>query len=285
MYSTPSIWSLLVWHGCLCFAVLFPGLADAESLPLKVTTFNIRLGTADDGENAWPLRRELLFEVIRRTDPDVLGLQEAMRMQLDELAVAFPQYARLGRGREADGGGEYSAILYRYGRLSVCNSGTFWLSDTPCEPGSKTWGNDYTRICTWANLCDRQARRRFSVYNTHWDHQSQPSRERSGQQIAKCVENCRDPVIVLGDFNVGEENPARKHFESVGFRDSFRDLYPDAVGVGTFNGFRGRTEGKKIDAVLVSPHWRTLEATIDRTEQEGRFPSDHFPVTATLQLH
>src|SRR5690606_11157963 len=142
-------------------------------------------------ENAWHRRRDLLAEVIRDAAPDVVGLQEALATQLDDLARLLPQYSRLGVGRDdGDAAREHSAILYRTSRLEVAGGaeqGTFWLSVTPEVPGSKSWGNSIPRICTWARFIDREAppgSPGFYIFNTHLDHRSQPSRERAIELIA-----------------------------------------------------------------------------------------------------
>jgi endonuclease/exonuclease/phosphatase family metal-dependent hydrolase len=270
---------------------------------LRVMSFNLRYGTARDGDNSWPQRRDLLVRVIREFAPDVLGTQEALRFQLDELREGVPGYTEIGVGRD-DGiaAGEYAAILYRSDRFGLLDQGTFWLSDTPDVPGSATWGNSITRICTWARLADRRSGREFYVYNLHLDHQSQPSRERSVELLTSVVSSRRhpDPYVVLGDFNAGEGNPAMRYLRGevvrahdgsfdapppLGLRDTFRVLYPDQVDVGTFNGFDGTTTGEKIDAVLVSGEWEVTEAQIVRTAEGGRYPSDHFPVVATVAFN
>jgi endonuclease/exonuclease/phosphatase family metal-dependent hydrolase len=266
-------------------------------------SFNLRYGTADDGDNSWPLRRDLVFRVIREHGPDVLGSQEVLRFQLDELRDALPEYGEVGVGRnDGEEAGEYAAILFRSSRLQPIGQGTFWLSDTPDVPGSMSWGNSITRICTWARFADREGRRTFYVYNVHLDHRSQPSRELSAELLTAHITNREhpDPYIVTGDFNAGESNPAmlylrgetaRAHPETMdaphplGLRDSYRVLFPDQVEVGTFNGFDGVTTGEKIDAVLVSGDWEIVDAAIVRTAEDRRYPSDHFPVVATLAIN
>jgi endonuclease/exonuclease/phosphatase family metal-dependent hydrolase len=266
--------------------LLHPASCLADSL--KAMTFNIRYGTAPDGENAWPHRRELVVKVIRDESPDILGVQEALRGQLDELETALPEYVRVGVGRDADGGGEYSALLYRKTRFDLSDAGTFWLSGTPEIPGSRTWGNNLPRIVTWARLLDRTNGRRFVAANTHWDHQSQPARLESAQLLGdrtKLLCAAGEPAIVTGDFNAAPNNPAiPKLLECAALQDSFRIKHPDEKNVGTFNGFGRSLQPFKIDAVLVSPHWQVEEAEIVRTTEGDRYPSDHFPVTATLTL-
>src|SRR5688572_10467134 len=108
--------------------------------PLSIMSFNIRYGTADDGENRWERRRGQLFDVLKASDPDVIGLQEALHFQIDEILAAVPGYRMVGVGRTDGGqGGEYAAILYRASRLTVRRTGTFWLSDTPDVVRSNTW--------------------------------------------------------------------------------------------------------------------------------------------------
>jgi len=270
---------------------------DASPAELRVISFNVRYGTASDGADSWPWRRGLTFQVIRDFAPDLLGVQEALRGQLDELGMAVPGYSEIGVGRD-DGRteGEYSAILYRQGRFEPVESGTFWFSDTPEVPGSMHWGNRITRIATWARLRDLATGRSFVVYNLHFDHESQPSRERSAALLAQRLSrhDPAEPRIVMGDFNSGEDNPAYRYLvgsnpalpqapASPALRDTYRTLHPGDTLVGTFNEFKGTADGEKIDHILVSDGWHVLEAAIIRTARNGRYPSDHFPVIAVLR--
>jgi endonuclease/exonuclease/phosphatase family metal-dependent hydrolase len=267
-----------------------------QDAPLTVMSFNIRYGLAEDGENRWPHRADLVVETIAAAAPDILALQEALRFQLDELGDALPGYGEIGVGRD-DGieSGEYAAILYRRDRLHPIAYGTFWLSDTPDVPGSTSWGNRITRICTWARFSDVTGGPAFTVYNVHFDHESQPSRLRSAELVMQRIHAAEGdrPVIVLGDFNAGESNPARQVMApSTGARgdperavllDTYRVRHPVGSGEGTFNGFTGDASGERIDAILISPGWTVLSASIVHAERNGRYPSDHFPVTAVLR--
>ena len=273
---------------CLALAaVLLPTLAQTPGpcQQLKVMTFNIRYGSAPDGEDQWSTRKPLLFQLVNQQKPDVLGLQEALRFQLDEIVAAVPGYALLGVGRD-DGKtqGEHAAILYRTDQLKVEQYGNFWFSDTPEVPGSKHWGNQITRMCTWARFESGSSRTPFYVFNLHLDHQSQPSREKSVELLLKKIQERKhqDPVIVTGDFNAGESNPAVTAMKA-SFKDSFRLLHPDDTDVVTFNGFKNPPVGTdKIDYIFVPDSVQVREAVILRDQTGGHYPSDHFPVTATL---
>ncbi len=268
---------------------------SAEGLAVDIMTFNIRYGTADDGENSWQFRRELFFDVIREAAPDIIGTQEALAFQLNELRDALPEYAKVGVGRD-DGliSGEFSAILYRLEEFDVLESGTFWFSETPDVPSiASYWGAALPRICSWVRFMERASGRTFYVYNVHFSSQSRQAREQSALLLSDRIlaREHDDPVIVTGDFNAGENSAVMgtlvgtgESTSAAGLKDSFRALHPNAEGVGTFNGFRGRTSGDKIDAVLVTGEWGVESAEIVRTSRSGKYPSDHFPVVATLRL-
>jgi len=274
----------------------------ANGLELRVMTFNIRYGAANDGENNWMNRREMVYDVIRKNDSDVVGLQEALRFQIDEIRKALPMYGEIGVARE-DGktDGEYSAILYRTDRFKADESGTFWLSDTPEVPGSNQWGGACVRICSWARFVEIKTGRAFYMFNLHMDHVSQPARQNSAVLISKRIASRKhlDPFIVTGDFNAGEKNPVITYLKGetalglpdetpskspVPLLDSFRVLHPDAEIVGTSHGFRGGRKGNKIDYIFLPPVVQVLEAKILYDHVDGRYPSDHYPVIARLRI-
>lgn len=273
----------------IVFALLLSSMGIASQAapePLSIMTFNIRYGTANDGENRWEARRSQLFALLKAQDPDVIGLQEALHFQIDEILAAVPGYRMVGVGRTDGGqGGEYAAILYRASRLTVRRTSTFWLSDTPDVVKSNTWGAALERICTWAIFDDNRGTP-FYVFNLHLDHVSQPAREKSvGLLLDRVAARTPSlPVVVTGDFNAGEANPVTRSMLRV-FRDSFRERYPEATDVGTGNQFKvGTTGGDKIDYVFVEPATEVLSAEIVRTAVDGRYPSDHFPVVARIRL-
>lgn len=289
------------------------GILPPPPTDLSVMSFNIRFGTAPDGPDHWDRRRTIALETIASRAPDILCLQEALRFQIDDLRAAFPHYGETGSGRD-DGksAGEHCTILFDAARFRLDRSGDFWLSDTPDLPGSTSWGNQITRICSWARLVElpgpvsRPGGRAFMVFNTHLDHQSEPSRRRSVELIAARILTLagpREPVILAGDFNCGEDSPALRFLTGrapravdepgpgpgltarwKGLVDTFRAVRPDEAEVGTYHAFKGTTTGDKIDFILASREVRVRSAEIVRDHRGGRYPSDHFPVTADLTL-
>ena len=275
------------------------GAADGKLDEFVVMSFNIRYGTAPDGLNRWELRRPRTLETIRRHAPDLLGVQEALKFQVTELLAEFPRYAVTGVGRD-DGkdAGEHAAIFFDRERFERVDGGTFWLSDTPDQVGSRSWGNSLCRICTWVELRERETGRRLAMYNVHFDHESAPSRLRSAELLLDTIAKRGDSrhVIVTGDFNAGESSPpiqlmlgaaegGKASAQKVGrLVDTYRVLHRDAVEAGTFNTWVGTTRGSKIDYVMVPDGSFGIKAAlIARDRFDGFYPSDHFPVLARLQ--
>jgi endonuclease/exonuclease/phosphatase family metal-dependent hydrolase len=276
--------------------------AASRELELRLMTFNIRFDYPPDGANGWPHRRAMVVGLIRAQRADFVGLQEALKSQLDDIGPPEP-YARLGVGR-SDGrdGGEHSPILYRKDRFAVGETGTFWLSPTPEVPGSTGWGNSNPRICTWARFSERTTGRALYVFNTHLDHESQLARARGIELIAARVaaRSQPDPVFFMGDFNAGEDNAVVQYAsgkrprasEGTGevaaltLMDTFRAVHPGDEVVGTAHAFTGDTHGPKIDYIFAPPAPATevLESAILRDALDGRYPSDHFAVTTRLRL-
>jgi len=268
-----------------------PHRVEAQSREaIDVMSFNIRHGRGDDGVHVWPNRRQIVLDLLRSSAIPLIGLQEVLDFQLREIADALPAYRVIGVGRD-DGvaAGEFAPLLVDTTRFAVIADGTFWFSDTPDVPGSMNWGNRITRICSWARLHDRRTDDTVRVYNVHWDHESQPSREQSAALLLARIASdtgAHDGVLVTGDFNAGEDNAALRTLVTNTqrtLRDSYRARYPAATIVGTFNAFRGDSIGDKIDAVLVSSDWIVDSARIDRRQVQHLWPSDHFPVTARVR--
>jgi endonuclease/exonuclease/phosphatase family metal-dependent hydrolase len=271
------------------------GAAEQDPPPLRLMSFNIRYGTAADGENHWDRRKEFLVATIQAFAPDLLGTQETLGFQRDYLAQQLRDYDSLGVGRE-DGGdkGEMMALFYRRERFEKVAGGHFWLSETPDVVGSKSWDSSLPRMATWVKLRDRKqpSAAPFLFLNTHFDHRGVKARAESARLMRRQIEALGEggPVIVTGDFNAGEgSEPYRLLFDKLEdhpspVRDSLRLIHPERrPDEGTATGFKASaTRGARIDWIAISPHWKVLSAEIDRTQREGRTPSDHFPVTAVL---
>jgi endonuclease/exonuclease/phosphatase family metal-dependent hydrolase len=283
---------MLLLIGCVMIAPWRVARAE-DTLNVKIMTFNIRYDNPADGANRWALRRDLAADVIRRFDGDFVNLQEALPNQIADLLKMLPEYAWVGRSREADAKrGEAVPILYRTKRwrLDEKQQGTFWLSDTPQTAGSITWGNACPRVVTWGRFVDKKTGRPLCVYNTHLDNVSESSRQKSASLLARRIADRegREPVLVAGDFNSGESSVALAHLTGraadspVKLLDTFRAVHPKEKQVGTFHDFQGGVGGDKIDYLLASPGAKVRSAEIVRNHRKALYPSDHYPVTAEV---
>lgn len=247
-------------------------------MTLRIGTFNVRLGIADDGDHAWDFRKELLASRIQEANPDLLGVQEAYDFQMDFLAHTLPDHVPIGLGRE-DGKreGEYAGVFARKSKLEVLDSGTFWLSETPEVPGSMSWETVCPRVCTWAWL--RTDAGEIRVYNTHLDHASAWARQEGVRLILRKIAGKRGPAIFIGDFNATYEQPPIQAI----LADEFVDVLAGCK-TGTWHNFTGKAI-ERIDFVFTTSDFRTIRAWVDsRSGANGLYPSDHFPVWADLEL-
>lgn len=255
----------------------------------KLVTFNIRYGTADDGPDRWDCRKDAVFSILTEYQADVIALQEALDFQVDQIQRALPNYDSVFVCRD-DGkrAGESCPIFYRQDRFEYLEAGTFWFSDTPDVPGSKHWGNQIPRICTWISLHDRSSGRPVWIFNVHLDHQSQISREKSIRLLAQRIEQLPpdSQVILMGDFNMELSNPAMQPLwaeRGPHLTDAWHRLYPDRESPGTWHDFGRRFNTARIDHILIPMEASVRQADIDQRQFEGRYPSDHFPVWAVVE--
>jgi len=271
-----------------------PLAAQESKSEIRVMTYNIRYGTANDGENHWNKRKEFLIGTIKAFDPDLLGTQETLGFQRDYVAMQLPDHGVLGVGRD-DGKekGEMMALYYRKARFEKLDEGNFWLSETPDKAGSKSWDSSLPRMVTWVKLRDRNhGSDPLFFFNTHFDHLGREARLQSARLLRKQVATLAmgGATIVTGDFNAGEASqPYKALFESLDgqaspLRDCYRALNPRrAENEGTATGFKAaNTSGARIDWIACSSEFKVLRAEIDRTERGGNTPSDHFAVKVTL---
>ncbi|MFZ4507041.1 MAG: endonuclease/exonuclease/phosphatase family protein [Fimbriimonas sp.] len=242
-------------------------------------SYNVRYGTAADGENSWPNRKAALLALVRRHDPDVLGVQEALADQVTSLRQLLPEHEVVGVGRD-DGieGGEFSCLFIRRNRFGVREGGTRWISDNPELPGSKAKGANLPRVFSWAILTTQQSQS-VLVMNAHWDHQSAEARLLGATQMREFAKKRGLPTIMMGDFNCEWTSDPLKTMQGYSFARPSNGPYV------TYNAFEADADqGDMIDHILYDDHWKLQSVLIDRTTNNGRVPSDHFPLIANLTL-
>jgi len=257
---------------------------------IRVMTFNIRLDTPADSMNNWKYRRENAARMIRFYDVDLLGTQEVLHNQLQDLLNLLPEYGYLGAGRK-DGKteGEYSAFFFRKSRFDLLKTGNFWLSQTPEVPGSMGWDAACERMVTWGIFKDRANGKKFAAFNTHFDHMGKVARLNSAlllkDRISQIAGNM--PVILTGDFNDTEgSEPIQKLLEGGKLKDTRRSAALVYGPEWTFHGF-GRVplpERERIDFIFISPSAEVNACASLAEVCDTLYLSDHNPVLAKVVL-
>lgn len=260
---------------------------------LNVMTFNIRLDVKSDSMNAWPYRKDHAASQVLFHHVHILGVQEALHNQMQDLQERLPNYKYTGVGR-ADGKekGEYSAIFYDTLRLKLLQSETFWLAEQTDVPGKKGWDAAIERIVTWAKFFDRQTGKTFYHFNTHFDHIGKIARRESAKLLLKKVKDISGdiPCIITGDFNSKPGDEPIIILKDKNNPDYLTDTkeisqQPHYGPTGTFNNFESKEiNDEPIDYIFITHGIQALQHATLSQSWTGRFSSDHFPVYAVLRI-
>ena len=268
--------------------LLFSMALQAQNNPpaFRVMTFNIRFDNPGDGINRWENRRDWVSDLIRFYDPEVFGLQEALEGQIRDVSGCLGEWDWVGAGRD-DGkkGGEHCPIFFRKDRWKLLDSGTFWLSETPDQPGSKSWDASLPRVLTWVKLQQLATGREAYFLNTHFDHRGPKSKQESVLLILRRMDDVltNQPVCLMGDLNSVPGSMPYQLLEGSLLGDThFLSQYPPYGPEGTYNGFQLGSYGGRIDYVFVNDFWKVRRYVTIADHIEKRHPSDHFPVLVEL---
>ncbi len=252
----------------------------------RVATYNIRYANTKDTGNLWIDRRAVVINLIRFHAFDILGTQEGLKQQLDDINDALPYFSRSGVGRD-DGAaaGEHAAIFFRTSLYEQLDGGTFWLSEQDDRPGFG-WDARHNRICTWVKLAGKPAGNHLYVFNAHFDHFGELAREQSSRLVLRKIKSIAgtSPVILMGDFNADHDTLCyRLLAESNELEDVIKLADHPYVNNPSFNSWgQPSDENRLIDHIFVSNHFSVKRYGILTDTYYSRVPSDHFPVMADL---
>jgi endonuclease/exonuclease/phosphatase family metal-dependent hydrolase len=277
------------------YVMFFSGCSQQmKPVELKVISFNIRFDNPGDAPNNWPYRVPLVESYLQSEMPDLMGVQEALYHQNEEILRLMPGYAYIGTGRD-DGwqSGEYSSVFYNTEKLVIIEHNQFWLSETPDVPGSIGWEAVLPRVVCWAHFKHLKSGFTFYLFNTHYSHVSDLARKMSLEFMSKKIKEIAGdhPVIVTGDFNITKGSDLYNHMESHlkeqnGLHNAELIAHEVVHPVdNTFNGFRNEINPRVIDYIFVNDHFDVKNYAVDQYKQDNLFVSDHWPVRANLQVN
>jgi len=269
----------------LFLVVVIAGQARAQEL--TVGSYNVRFDNPQDIGNLWVDRAPVVANLLRFHDFDIFGTQEAKKNQLDDISKALPAYARYGLGRD-DGKdkGEFSAIFYKKDKFKLLNKGDFWLSETPDKPSLGWDATCCNRIASWVYLQDIQAKKKFYVFNVHYDHQGVQARKESSKLLLRKIKEIagNEPVILTGDFNGDQQSEWYLTVANSGLmQDTHKQVPQPYANNASFNAFGKKLDGEQIiDHVFVTNHFNVNKWGILTDTYHGKYPSDHFPILVKL---
>ncbi|MBI5032179.1 MAG: endonuclease/exonuclease/phosphatase family protein [Chloroflexi bacterium] len=257
---------------------------------IRVMSFNIRYGTANDGEQRWDKRKELVIRRIQAFAPDLIGLQECRDdAQAEYVKNNLPDYQFIGvrRGGNSETALEMTPILYKKAAFTEIARGNFWLSETPNIPGSKSWNSLFPRTATWVKLQCKNSAHSVALLNAHFDHRSVIAQERSADLMRAWVDQFAQEhaVVVTGDFNTGKDTVVYDRLANRNvLYDVYRTAHPGVADEATYHGYGKSDAQEAIDWILASHHFETIAAAIDQFSEDGLYPSDHYPLTAVIRI-
>ena len=276
---------------CICLVVLlWQGCTSRQKVQLNCATFNMRYDNAADSLNNWRYRKDRIAQFVQERQLDVMGTQELLHSQYEQLKKLLPEYEGVGVARD-DGkeDGEYAAIFYRKERFECLESSTFWLSETPEVVGKAGWDAACVRIATWAKLREKQSGEVFMVVNTHFDHEGTEARRQSALLIIRKIQELAGniPAILTGDLNVDDESEAYRTITTNEFvlRDAHK-IADSVKGVNySYHAFAMKPKElcSKIDFVFVTPHFGILQSEVVE-EVPTALLSDHNPQLVRMQF-
>ncbi len=261
-------------------------------------SFNVRYDNSQDAPHTWDKRKTLVAQIIKDNEVNILGTQETLHHQLQDLQELMPEFAVLGVGREdGETKGEYSALWYKKERFDLVKNGHFWLSEKPDSIGMKGWDAVCERIATWAVLKDKQTDKEFFVLNTHFDHVGLVARASSVGLIKRKVQELGGdrPFIVMGDFNADpKDDVVLEMTDALAKAPPKTPYYNSRINAKvkkgkdwTFHNFGRIAEDKRgcIDYIFVSKDWEIMLNDNIRTDKTEIYASDHSAVLTILRLN
>jgi len=254
---------------------------------VRFVSYNLRFASEDD-PHPWSRRRAASIELLSGLAPDILGTQEGLDHQLADLMSGLPTHYRLVAEHRHDGGSEEnSAIIFDGRTVDLISIDHQWLSETPSVPGSISWGHSLPRMYSLATFRRLADDAEFFVISTHFDHESSVAQLNSAHQL---LDRARElpsdrPLVIMGDFNCGEDSEAYAILTGNGFRDAYATATDRGPRLGTFNNYRPPTaDGPRIDWILINDRITARCARMVDEAPGGQYPSDHLPVEAELEL-
>jgi endonuclease/exonuclease/phosphatase family metal-dependent hydrolase len=257
-------------------------------MKLCLITCNIRFDNPADGSKSWSYRRELLKETLLKHQPDVIATQEGRFAQLLDLAELLPEFELVDQHRSWIKERMYPSFFVRKGIFEIIKSDDLWLSETPHIAGSSSFDSAFPRLMTYLKIQPRNHHQTLMFVNTHLDHVKKETRANQIRVLSKEVKKCwhnGHPLIIMGDFNDAPDSEVRNHLmESFpGLQDAWKKFHSQEET--SHHAFTGEMQnGSRIDWILIDQSIQVESALMDKSQKDGLYPTDHFPIICSISL-
>ncbi len=271
------------------FVILFSSCTK-DSTPIRIGSFNNQCDIFDP--DLWPTRLQLVRQLFDEEQFDVVGMQEPFWNQMADMEKILPEYGWVGLstdGKPSEGYWHYNPIFYRKDRIELINWGTFWLSETPEVPGSKSWDTGTSRFCTWAHLKDRTSGKDFFEFNAHFDNVGENARIESAKLIVQKTKEIagEKPFYFNGDLNVPADSEPYRILSSA-LVDSYHSCQnkenADIPSYNAWSAIQHSDANENIDHLFISPNSNALHWKLNILSVDSLYPSDHFPIVVDWQI-
>ena len=272
---------------------------EKDKNPHKILTCNIRVALAEDDKAGvgWNARRKICADIMRKQNPDIIAMQEVLRNQNEDLKKELPNYFSFGfEGPEMDEftDNDYhfiakNPIFFSTKRYELVSAGGYWLSETPLVAGSKSWDTARARNANWVRLKDKKTNKQFRVVNVHLDHVNETARQNQIKVVLNDAAQYQQDFhqILTGDFNCGMATPVHALIHEKGWQDSYAAIHGNEEAGFTTHAFKPENEkgkGRRIDFIYTKGNFRINDAAIIKDNVNGHYPSDHYFVSADLNM-
>ena len=266
----------------------------------RIMSCNIRVALdVDEAKGVgWSARRDICLKIIENKKPDIISLQEVLKVQADDFRKYFPSYQLFGfDGPEMDPhptgyyGIAKNPILFSKDRYKLLTGGTYWLSETPLVAGSKSWNTARARHANWVRLQDKKSGKELRVVNLHLDHVSGEAKINQAKMVVEESAQYQPGFVQLltGDFNTRYDSKVFTSVRSGGWKESYETIHGEGEAGFTGHAFQGVDYVKgsskgRIDFIWYRGQVKPVDAAIIKDAINGKYPSDHFFMQADFVI-
>lgn len=256
---------------------------------IHVVTFNLWCNYADPNNiNTFIHREGMIYEIVKKENPDVIAFQEVVPEQLEVLERLFPEYTFYGHGRLEDFSGEGLYIAAKKAEFQLCSLDIFWLSPQPYVPASRfEFQSDCPRICIDLLLRHKKTGKMLRFYNVHLDHIGTKAKTQGMKVVLEKMteDKAKLPaeIFLLGDFNeVPDSDTVRAIREYK--EEKLIDLTA-SIPV-SFHNFSDPKAESKIDYIFTTENLASHveKVKIWNVKLNNIHLSDHYPISVTIAL-